>query len=147
MILSANGVALDGEHAGSLPSGDGAEGGDFIVAFDVQGIQPSLASIQSNLFTPTCSGSGCHSGPVGPNLPVGMDLSSATASFSSLVNISSFQEPTIFRVAVGNAAGSYLIQKLEGTSAQGSRMPQGGPFLNQATVDVVRRWIDVGAPQ
>jgi len=147
MILDISGTALDGEYSGAFPSGDGTEGGDFVVEFEVQGIQPSLASIQNNIFTPTCSVAGCHSGPPGPNLPAGMDLSSAAASFSSLINIASFQEPTIFRVAVGDADASYLIHKLEGTSAQGSRMPQGGPFLDQTTIDVVRLWIDSGAPQ
>ena len=147
IILGINGVALDGQYPGSFPSGDGTEGGDFVVEFEVQGIQPSLASIQNNIFTPTCSVAGCHSGPSGPNLPAGMDLSSANASFSSLVNIASFQEPTILRVAVADADNSYLIHKLEGTSAQGSRMPQGGPFLDQAMIDVVRLWIDTGAPQ
>jgi hypothetical protein len=76
-----------------------------------------------------------------------MDLSDVDASFSSLINISSFQEPTIVRVAVGDADNSYLIDKLEGTSIQGARMPRGGPFLDQATIDVVRLWIDSGAPR
>ena len=147
IILGINGAALDGQYPGSFPSGDGTEGGDFVVEFEVQGIQPSLASIQNNIFTPTCSVAGCHSGPPGPNLPAGMDLSSANASFSSLVNIASIQEPTILRVAVADADNSYLIHKLEGTSAQGSRMPQGGPFLDQAMIDVIRLWIDTGAPQ
>ncbi len=147
MILGINGVALDGEYSGNLPSGDGTEGGDFVVEFEVQGMQPSLTSIQNNIFTPTCSVVGCHSGPAGPNLPSGMDLSSVAASFSSLINIPSFQEPTILRVAVNSADDSYLIDKLEGTSAQGARMPQGGPFLDQATIDVIRAWIDNGAPQ
>lgn len=147
MILSVNGAALDGEYAGSFPSGDGTQGGDFVVEFEVQGLQPSLASIQANIFTPTCAVSGCHSGPPGPNLPEGMDLSSANASFSSLINIASFQVPTILRVAVGDADASYLIHKLEGTAAVGSRMPQGGPFLDQATIDVIRLWIDSGAPR
>ena len=145
MILGINGVALDGEYTSNLPSGDGNEGGDFIVEFEVQGMQPSLTSIQNNIFTPICSA--CHSGPSGPNLPAGMDLSSAADSFSSLINISSLQEPTILRVAVSNAEDSYLIDKLEGTSTVGSRMPQNGPFLDQATIDVIRLWIDSGAPQ
>lgn len=147
MILGINGIALDGEFAGGLPSGDGKEGGDFAVQFEVQGLQPSLSSIQTNIFTPTCSVAGCHSGPPGPHLPSGMDLSSANASFGSLINIASIEEPTIPRVAVGDADNSYVIQKLEGTAAQGSQMPQGGPFLDQATIDVVRAWIDSGAPR
>lgn len=147
VILGVSGLALDGEFAGTLPSGNGTEGGDFVAEFEVQGLQPSLASIQNNLFAPTCSVAGCHTGPPGPNLPSGMDLSSADASFSSLVNIASFQVPTILRVAAGDAGNSYLIQKLEGTAAVGARMPLGGPFLDQATVDVIRLWIDSGAPR
>ena len=146
MILGIDGVALDGEFAGSFPSGDGTEGGDFVVGFEVLGLQPSLTSIQNNIFTPTCSVAGCHSGPSGPNLPAGMDLSSASASFSSLINIQSIEVSTILRVAVDDADNSYLIHKLEGTSADNLRMPLGGPFLDQATIDVIRRWIDTGAP-
>ena len=145
MILGIDGVALDGDFAGSFPSGDGTEGGNFVAEFEVQGIQPSLESIQNDILTPTCSVAGCHSGPPGPNLPAGMDLSSASASFSSLINVASLQVPTTLRVAVGDADNSYLIRKLEGTSAVGSRMPEGGPFLDQATIDVIRRWIDTGA--
>jgi hypothetical protein len=147
MILGINGSALDGEFNGGFPSGDGTEAGDFVVEFEVRGLQPSLASIQNNLFTPTCSVVGCHSGPAGPNLPSGMDLSSLDASSNSLINVSSVQEPSVFRVAVGDADNSYLIQKLEGTAAQGTRMPQGGPFLDQSMIDVVRLWIDNGAPR
>lgn len=145
LILAPDGTALDGEFGGTLPSGDGIEGGDFIAGFEVRGLQPSLASIQNDIFAPICSG--CHAGPPGPNLPSGMDLSSADASFSSLINIASFEVPIIRRVAVGDADNSYLIHKLEGTSAVGTRMPQGGPFLDQATIDVVRSWIDGGAPR
>ena len=145
MILGINGVALDGEYAGSFPSGDGTEGGDFVVEFEVQGLQPSLTSIQNNIFMPTCSVAGCHSGPPGPNLPSGMDLSSTGASFSSLINIASFQVPTTLRVAAGDADNSYLIHKLEGTATVGARMPKDGPFLDQATIDVIRLWIDSGA--
>ena len=146
-ILSINAVALDGEHHGSFPSGNGTEGGDFVVEFEIQGIQPSLASIQKNIFTPTCSVSGCHSGPPSGSLPDGMDLGSADASFNSLINIASVQDPTISRVAVGDPDNSYLIHKLEGTAVQGLQMPRGGPFLDQATIDVIRLWIASGAPR
>ena len=145
MVLSVVGMALDGEFTGNLPSGDGVEGGDFVVVFDVQGLQPSLESIQANIFTPTCSVAGCHSGPAGPILPSGMDLSSADASFASLVNVASVEVPMTPRVAGGDANNSYLVNKLEGSAAVGSRMPSGGPFLDQSTIDVIRTWIDSGA--
>ena len=145
VIMGASGVALDGEFVGSFPSGDGLEGGDFVAQFEVQSLQASLESIQANIFAPSCASSGCHSGPAGPNLPTGMDLTSADASFASLVDVPSIQMPMTSRVTAGNADGSYLIQKLEGTAAVGSRMPLGGPFLDQSTIDVIRAWIDGGA--
>lgn len=145
VVLSVDGVALDGDFAGGLPSGDGAQGGDFVADFEVQGLQPSLDSIQANIFTPACGFGGCHSGPAGPNLPAGMDLSSADASFASLVGVASSQVPALERVTPGDAGASYLTQKLEGTAAGGSRMPQGGSFLEQASIDIIRQWIDEGA--
>ena len=145
VILSIDGLALDGEFGGSLPSGDGVEGGDFIAMFEVQGLQASLDSIQTNIFSMSCSAAGCHSGPAGPNLPSGMDLTSADASFASLVGVPSVQQPMVQRVASGDADASYLVQKLEGTAATGSRMPLGGPNLDQASIDTIRQWIDNGA--
>ena len=54
---------------------------------------------------------------------------------------------TLDRVEPGDPDNSYLIQKLEGAPGiMGSRMPQGGPFLDQATVDMIRQWIMDGAP-
>jgi len=143
VILDVNGRALDGEFTGSLPSGDMIEGGDFVAEFLLQGLQPTLTSIQDNVFTPLCAG--CHSGPPGPNLPAGQDLSSANASFTNLVGVPSIQDPSTLRVAVDDANNSYLIQKLEGTATIGGQMPLGGPFLDQSTLDVIREWIDRGA--
>ena len=145
VMQSVDGTALDGEYTGSLPSGDGLEGGDFVVVFDVQGLQPFLDSIQANIFSPTCAVAGCHTGPTGPSLPSGMDLGSADASFASLVNVASIESPTTLRVVAGDANNSYLIHKLEGSAAVGARMPFGGPFLDQSTIDVIRLWIDSGA--
>ena len=104
----------------------------------------TLSMIQAQVFTPTCSG--CHSGPTSSSLPSGMDLSSTANSFAALVNVSSLQVNTLNRVTPGDTANSYLIQKLEGTAAGGVRMPQGGPFLDQATMDMIKQWINDGAP-
>ncbi len=143
IILDLGATALDGEFSGGFPSGDGTAGGDFTAFFEVQGMQASLDSIQANVLTPTCAG--CHSGPAGPGLPAGLDLTSADASFANLVNVPSLQVPALDRVTPGDASTSYLVQKLEGTATVGARMPLGGPFLDQATVDVIRAWIDGGA--
>lgn len=145
VLLSVDGLALDGEFSGGFPSGDGSEGGDFIALFTIEGVQPTLESIQAKVFSPTCAVSGCHTGPAGGALPAGMDLGSADASFTSLVGVASIQEPTRLRVAPADAGASYLVAKIEGTAATGGRMPLGGTALDAATIDAIRAWIDAGA--
>jgi hypothetical protein len=142
-ILDLDTNALDGEYSGALPSGDGAQGGNFVAQFEIVGIQPTLQSIQDNLFTPTCAG--CHTGPASTTLPSGLDLTSLSMSFMSLVGTPSVQQPGLQRVAAGNPDASYLVQKLEGTAPSGSQMPLGGPVLDQATIDAIRAWITAGA--
>lgn len=143
-VMSVDGLALDGEFGGAFPSGDGAEGGDFVAGFSIEGLQPTLDSIQANVFEPSCALSGCHDGG-GGGLPRGMDLSSADASFNALVGVDSLQVAGLPRVTPNDADSSYLVDKLEGNQAVGSQMPLGGPFLDQATIDVIRAWIDAGA--
>ncbi len=144
LLLSIGGRALDGEFSGSLPSGDGIEGGDFVATFWVRSIQANLQSIQDNVFAVSCS-PGCHTGPTSSNLPSGMDLSSAAASFASLVGVNSLQSPAQFRVSAGDASTSYLVQKIEGTATVGGRMPLASAPLDQVTIDAIRLWINDGA--
>jgi len=147
VILGISGEVLDGEFTGALPSGDGEAGGDFVAEFALAGLEPTLASIQAEIFTPSCATANCHTGPAGTTLPAGMDLSSAAASAASLIDVTSSEQPALLRVASGNADASYMIDKLEGTAASGGQMPLGGPYLTQADIDVIRLWIDNGAPQ
>jgi hypothetical protein len=143
-ILDLGANALDGEFTGSFPSGDGSQGGNFEAQFEVAGIQPTLQSIQDNVFTPICSG--CHTGPSGGMLPAGLDLTSLAMSAANLVNVTSAQAPPLQRVTPGDPNNSYLIQKLEGTASVGARMPAFSPPLDQATIDAIRDWISNGAP-
>ncbi len=142
MIQDIDANALDGEFSGVFPSGDGVQGGNFVARFEVAGIQPSLESIQNNVFTPICSA--CHTG-VGAFLPESMDLTDVASSFASLVDVTSIQEPPLLRVDPDDPDNSYLIHKLEGTQAVGAQMPDGGPFLSQETINVIREWIQQGA--
>jgi hypothetical protein len=141
-ILDLAGNALDGEFAGTFPSGNGTQGGDFVATFTVSSLQPTLQSIQDHVFSPICAG--CHTGG-GASLPTSMNLTSSAASRAALVSVMS-TETAFQRVLPGNANNSYLIQKLEGTQTSGARMPFGGPFLDTATIGVIRQWIDAGAP-
>ena len=132
-ILDLAGSALDGEYAGTLPSGNGAAGGDFVATFTVGTVQATLQSIQDNVFTPICST--CHTG-VGTGLPGSMNLSNATASRAALVSVASVEKPGVQRVLPSNSAGSYIVQKLQGyPGISGSRMPLGGPYLDQPTIN------------
>ncbi|MBN1239784.1 MAG: hypothetical protein JXB36_14870 [Gammaproteobacteria bacterium] len=145
MILDLDANALDGEFAGTFPSGDGTAGGDFEATFVVSSVEPTLLSIQENVFTPICSA--CHNGPESDALPTGLDLSDADASFANLVSRPSVQVAALDRVEPGNPDDSYLIHKLEGTAEVGERMPFGQPPLEAATIAAIRQWIADGAAE
>ena len=98
-----------------------------------------FASIQAHVFTPICTV--CHAGA---GAPQGLRLDAAN-SYSLLVGVPSTEVPSILRVKPGDPDNSYLIQKLEGHASVGARMPFGGPYLDQATIDVIRQWITDGA--
>src|SRR6185369_9464963 len=102
-----------------------------------------LSDLQANIFTPRCSS--CHTG-IGGSLPGSMNLTSAASTFAALVNVASVESPTLKRVAPSDSANSYIVNKLLGTNIGATgRMPLGGPYLDQATIDTVKSWIDAGA--
>jgi hypothetical protein len=147
-ILDLDSNALDGEFTGDFPSGDGAEGGDFVAEFIVEPVddgtlRPTLASIQMHVFTPICAA--CHTGPASNTLPAGMDLTDADSSFAQLVGVPSVQVPALNRVQPGEPDESYLVHKLEGTADLGLRMPLGLPPLDATEIDAIREWIALGA--
>ncbi len=48
-------------------------------------------------------------------------------------------------VVPGKADSSLIVRKLSSSPPFGARMPQGGPYLPDSTVQVIRTWIDEGA--
>jgi methionine-rich copper-binding protein CopC len=96
--------------------------------------------IQATIFTPACTG--CHAGA---GAPQGLRLDEGN-SYALLVNVASNEVPSLLRVNPGNPDASYLVQKIQGNAAVGSRMPLGGPALSQTQIDLVRGWIAAGAP-
>jgi hypothetical protein len=102
----------------------------------------TLAQLQISIFGPLCAR--CHNGG-DDGLTNRMILTSAGASYSSLVGQPSQMDPGLQRVEAGNPGASSLIRILEGSSINGTRMPTGGPYLDQATLDQVRTWIQAGA--
>jgi hypothetical protein len=106
-------------------------------------LAPTLASIQAQVFTPSCAVAGCHGGTV---VQQGLRLEPGFSA-DGLINVASAQDATLVRVIPGNPGASFLMQKLEGTQSVGVRMPAFSPPLAQTTIDVIRQWIQSGAPR
>ena len=107
---------------------------------------PTLPSIQANVFSVSCAIPGCHGGGT---VPFGLRLEPGV-SYVNLIDVVSPQSPqnmTLIRVIPRNPDGSFLIQKLEGTQTVGIQMPAFSLPLPQATIDVIRLWIQDGAAQ
>jgi len=103
----------------------------------------TLASIQADVFSVNCAIPGCHGGGT---VQFGLRLDPGFSA-GNLINVASPRDANLIRVIPGNPGGSFIIQKLEGTQTLGDRMPQFGPYLPQSTIDVIRQWIQDGAPQ
>jgi hypothetical protein len=111
---------------------------------------PTFSSIQREIFNTTDSSGrlaciNCHTDQ--GRTPAGGLLLVDGRSYASIVNIVSRFKAGATLVIPGDADNSYLIHKLEGRSdITGSRMPRGtGPFLTQGQMEIIRRWIALGA--
>jgi hypothetical protein len=122
------------------------------VAGPTPNLAPTFATIQSEVFEkadsagrPACTN--CHTA-VGRNPSGGMNLTHDVA-YENLVNVPVRGKPGAIRVIPGDPDNSYIIQKIEGTPGiVGQRMPfNGGPFLKDGQILIIRRWIANGAPR
>lgn len=113
-------------------------------------LQPTLASITSEVFTSTDSSgrracSACHTDN-GRTPAAGLNLKDATTAFAQLVGRPSARKAGATFVIAGDPENSYLVQKLEGRSdIVGVRMPLGGPYVTDGQMLVIKRWIKEGA--
>jgi methionine-rich copper-binding protein CopC len=104
-------------------------------------IQPTLESIEENVFTPICSK--CH---IGAGAPEGLQLDAAHA-YNALVGVPSVEEPSFLRVNPGNPDSSYMILKIEGAMGiEGGQMPLNLPPLLPNVMAAIRQWVANGAP-
>jgi hypothetical protein len=102
-----------------------------------------ILRIFTNNGAKTCAQAGCHSGP---NPQAGQNLSAATA-YANIVNVASSERPDLRRVQPGNAANSYLYQKITGAPGiVGSMMPLAGGPLSGSDMALIQQWINEGAP-
>jgi chitodextrinase len=103
----------------------------------------TFTAVKNQIFSDSCALSGCHAG----NFPTeGMNLSDSVA-YANIVNVSSHERPSLDRIEPGDPNRSYLYLKVLGDpSISGSRMPYLGQKLRQDLIDLLRDWIERGAP-
>ena len=124
---------------GALPAGTSGSEAPF---------EATLSDIQKYVFNSQCID--CHTG----DEPRGEVNLQSGQSYSELVNKARmFDQDNVVYVVPGDADSSFLIDKLTGnglgsiqdSNYKGMRMPEGGPYLDDATVQVIKDWINNGA--
>jgi hypothetical protein len=131
--------------AGSGTAGSGEAGSGTAGSSEAGSGTPPAATFADVYAIFTDAGcADCHGGA---SPPQGLNLETIDTAYANLVGIAARECTTgRLRVASGDPAASYLINKLTGVDmCSGQRMPRGGPFLDDATIDVVRSWIQAGA--
>jgi hypothetical protein len=107
----------------------------------------TFAVLQRTIFNTGCATLSCH----GTARAGALDLRPESA-YASLVGVLAdnpvARAAGTLRVVPGDPERSFLVAKLRGTlvDGEGTRMPQVGPPLPAAKIDLVRRWIAAGAP-
>ncbi len=101
----------------------------------------TFTRIKSEIL-PTCAAPGCH-GRIAPQQNMILEPDQA---YAMIVNVPSVENPSLSRIRPGDPANSYLYRKINGVGITGDRMPQGGPYLSDTQIALVRDWIRRGAP-
>ncbi len=104
---------------------------------------PSLKTDVQPIFDMACAD--CHGVK---HQRAKLNLSPATIK-EQLVNHASDEVPQMLRVKPGDLDGSYLWLKLQNKAPKGKGMPRGifsSKRLPDAQLEVIRKWIEAGAP-
>lgn len=109
---------------------------------------PTLAQIQSQIFTATCVDDFCHNSI---DQAGNLVLTDTTQSYASLVGVppdnSTARNAGLLRVDPGHPENSFILVKLAGPTnpRMGSRMPLGKLPLSAAEQQMIADWITAGA--
>ncbi len=110
-------------------------------------VQPTLASLQANIFNLKCAVAACHTAGITPGIAPFSLQSGLT--YSSLVYASSaYGNPRMLRVKPNDAMNSSLYLKVLGDPAVGgpsARMPAGLGPMSTTEINAIRDWINAGA--
>jgi len=109
-------------------------------------VQPTLASIQSQVFNVSCALPSCHSSA---SQRGGLILEQGK-SYGNLVNVlatnTAARAKKMRRVVPSQPDSSFLLAKLIGPeSREGSLMPEGAGRLSPQAIEAIREWIRLGA--
>lgn len=136
-----------------LPAGNGV--GLTADRVDTTGTVPTppdtnLTFVVNTILKPKCQA--CHgTNPIGGPVVFTSVAEARNTLFDNGNPRVSTESPSthpIYRVKPGSPDSSYLYQKIvSATPKSGVRMPQGGPYLTEAQITVIRRWIEKGASQ
>jgi hypothetical protein len=115
------------------------------VAGPTPNLEPTFTAIQRDIFQSTDSAGraacvSCHR----PASSIGSLVSDS--AYNTLVGAPSTRKAGEGLVIPGDPDRSYLVRKLEGaTDIAGRRMPPNPPYLTPGQIEIVRRWIRLGA--
>lgn len=100
----------------------------------------TFAEVYRTVLTPCTN---CHAGILARF--DGLDMGTQATAYANLVGVRASGNCNGTLVVRGSAATSLLYQKVTSPPC-GSLMPQNAPRLPQASIDLLKTWIDEGAP-
>jgi hypothetical protein len=103
-------------------------------------LDPTLTTLDEEVFQGSCAFDSCHGGPA-PQ--AGLDLSSTSAAFATLVNVDG-EDADVVRVVPGDPDNSLLYQLLLVGVEEARQMPVGDQ-LPDNEIEAIRQWIEDGA--
>ena len=137
------GAEFEGGGGGSTTGGMESTGGSESTGPGVP-LDPTWTNVKMQAVNTTkCS---CHLGTPS-DVANGNLILSDDVAYMNLVGKASDDFPAIQRVKPMDPDNSYLYQKLTGAMGiMGMSMPQFAPLLPEEDLDLVKRWIEAGAP-
>ena len=101
----------------------------------------TLAQLSMEIFTPSCTFSGCHGGSF---LSANMSLE-ADRIAGEIIGVAS-SGSDLNRIEPGDPEASFLLKRVRGDSDVSSQMPLNRTPLTAEQIEMIRAWIAAGAP-